>query len=74
MQPRIKKIENANEKNETQTPLLSLESVQEEVAEILSSNLDLVYSTVLEKVQRVDKMSIKIQGRGKGACQQDDET
>lgn len=57
-----KKIENANEKNETQTPLLSLESVQEEVAEILSSNLDLVYSTVLEKVQRVDKMSIKIQG------------
>lgn len=57
-----KKIENANEKNETQTPLLLLESVQEEVAEILSSNLDLVYETVLEKVQRVDKMSIKIQG------------
>lgn len=57
-----KKIQSANEKNETQTPLLSLESVQEEVAEILSSNLDLVYNTVLEKVQRVEKKSIEIQG------------
>ncbi len=54
-----------NEKNkgvEEGQPKLSLEDVQETVAEILSDNLDLVYDTVLKKVQRTDKLSVEIKG------------
>ena len=57
-----KKIQSANEKNETQTPLLSLESVQEEVAEILSSNCAIRSIIPFWKRCKREKKSIEIQG------------
>lgn len=42
---------------------LDLELVQQQAAQILSSNLNLSYDSVLEKVQRTDLKSIKIQGQ-----------
>lgn len=55
-------VKEKNKKVEEGAPKLSLESVQEDVAEILSENLGMVYDTVLEKVQRVDKQSVEIKG------------
>lgn len=42
---------------------LDLELVQQQAAQILSNNLNLSYDSVLEKVQRTDLKSIKIQGQ-----------
>lgn len=42
---------------------LDLETVQQQAARILSDNLNLSYDSVLEKVQRVDRKSVKIQGQ-----------
>lgn len=42
---------------------LDLESIQQQAARILSDNLNLSYDSVLEKVQRVDRKSVKIQGQ-----------
>lgn len=41
----------------------TLEQAQEEIAEILSEDLELVYDVVLQKVQQVDKQSIQIKAR-----------
>ena len=51
-----------NKRAEEGQPKLSLEDVQEQVAQILSDNLELVYDTVLKKVQRTEMQSMEIKG------------
>ena len=55
-------VTDKNKRAEEGQPKLSLEDVQEQVAQILSDNLELVYDTVLKKVQRTEMQSMGIKG------------
>ncbi|MDR3767264.1 MAG: penicillin-binding transpeptidase domain-containing protein [Butyricicoccus sp.] len=56
-------VDTKNKKVQDGGTKLSLELIQEQAAKILSDNLSLDYDSVLEKVQRTDRKSVKIQGQ-----------
>ncbi len=42
---------------------LSLEQVQQQIAQILSNNLDVSYETALQRIQQTDRQSVRIQSQ-----------